>query len=158
MQSILAYIIVSLKKGACLLSLVIFLALGREPKRGGKAERREGEWMSVSLHVQSRERRDLDGREHGPRAKAFTAVSAFLLSVHPAGESVTTDWCVCSVSLGPHLKHRHSHHYKPPPERYWPVPGDVWTPSERVSSQTFEDRPRPLTGAPGLSHRTSRPI
>ena len=75
----LAYVIVSLKEGACLLSLVIFSVREGTKERGGEGREKRGR-LNVPLHFQSQER-----RERVPGAKAFTTVNALLLSVQPAG-------------------------------------------------------------------------
>ena len=108
----------------------------REP---GKADRKERQGGCVSASSES----GLGGPGwQGPRAgHRHTPVPP----VGPAGDSGQTDTSV--LSLGPHLKHHHPHHYKPPAERYWAAlrarlnPEWVWK-----LAQPPKDWPCPLGG------------
>ena len=76
----------------------------------GKAEKKERRGGCVSA---SSESGPAGPGWHGPWAgHRHTPVPPVGL----AGDGGRTDTSV--LSLGPHLKHRHPHHYKPPAERY----------------------------------------
>ena len=120
----------------------------REP---GKAERKERQGGCVSASSESGPggpgwQGPREGHRHTP-----------VPPVGPAGDSSRTDRSV--LSLGPHLKHRHPHHYKPPAERYWAAlracvnPEQVWK-----LAQPPKDWPCPLGGIrPFLEDRPPLP-
>lgn len=105
----------------------------------GKAEKKERQGGCVSASSES-----------GPAGPGWHGLWAGhrrtpVPPVGLAGDGGRTDTSV--LSLGPHLKHRHPHHYKPPAERYWAAlrarlnPKRVWK-----LAQPPKDWPCPLGG------------